>query len=227
MLCTKVNPSFELCYGMFQLSLLENDFLRARGYLVAGVLTRTSGSTLHELAGEFLQKTLNAVTNDPSEVVRASCVKVLQDYLQALPRSITSSLQGPIISAISTFLASQDLAELVDSDDVLVTLVETLRDAILVDTRICIEPGSEALNLLFSVASHSASNFQITALVNETFEEVAGSIGTFGGDTYIRLCEKVLPSLAGAFDVGDMTEESALRNVSDRAKYPFSAYLHC
>ena len=180
------------------------------------MLTRTSGSTLHELAGGFLQKALNAVTNDPSEVVRASCVKVLQDYLQALPRSITSSLQGPIISAISTFLASQDLAELVDSDDVLVTLVETLRDAILVDTRICIEPGSDALNLLFSVASHSASNFQITALVNETFEDVAGSISTFGGDTYIRLCEKVLPSLAGAFDVGDMTEESALRNVSGR-----------
>jgi hypothetical protein len=178
------------------------------------VLTRTSGTTLHELAGGFLQKTLNAVTNDPSEVVKAACVKALQDYLQALPQTVTSSLQGPIISAISAFLASQDLAELVDSDDVLVTLVETLRDAILIDTRICIEPGSDALNLLFSIASHSANNFQITVLVNETFEEVAGSIGAFGGDAYIRLCEKVLLSLAGAFDVGDMTGESALRNVS-------------
>ncbi|KAH0563053.1 hypothetical protein GP486_002386, partial [Trichoglossum hirsutum] len=197
-------------YAMHQ----DNAFLRARGYLVAGVLTRTSGTTLHELANGFLQKTLNAVTNDPSDVVKASCVKVLQDYLQALPRSMTSSLQGPIISAISAFLASQDLAELVDSDDVLMTLVETLRDAMLIDARICIGPGSDALNLLFSVASHSASNFQITALVNETFEEVAGSIGTLGGDAYIQLCEKVLPSLAGAFDVGDMTQENALRNLA-------------
>jgi hypothetical protein len=35
-----------------------------------------------------------------------------------------------------------------------------------------------------------------------------------GGDAYVQLCAKVLPSLTGAFDVGSLTEENALCNLA-------------
>jgi hypothetical protein len=92
----------------------------------------------------------------------------------------------------------------------MVTLVETLRDAILIDTRICITDNG--LDTLFRVASHQANNFQLTMLVTEAFEEVTETIARMGGDAYVQLCARVLPSLMGAFDVGSLTEENALCN---------------
>ena len=187
-------------------------FLRARGYLIAGSLTRTSGDALQPYAASFLEASLQAISSDESDVVRVSCIRALQFYLQALPHNVTQPLQGNIIHAIQNYLSAQDLQELADSDDLMVTLVETLRDAILIDTRICIT--ANGLDLLFSVASHGANNFQLTMLVNETFEEVTQSIASMGGDAYVNLCAKVLPSLTAAFDVGNLTEENALTNLA-------------
>lgn len=187
-------------------------FLRARGYLVAGSLTRTSGDALQQFATQFLEASLQAIPNDESDVVQVSCIRALQYYLQALPNTITQPLQGAIITAITGYLSAQDLQELADSDDLMVTLVETLRDAILIDTRICIT--ANGLDTLFQVASHGANNFQLTMLVNEAFEEVTQSIASMGGDAYVQLCAKVLPSLTGAFDVGNLTEENALCNLA-------------
>jgi hypothetical protein len=112
--------------------------------------------------------------------------------------------------AISNYLAAQDMSELSDSEDLMVTLVETLRDAILIDTRICITDNG--LDTLFRVASHQANNFQLTMMVTEAFEEVTETIARMGGDAYVQLCARVLPSLMGAFDVGSLTEENALCN---------------
>jgi hypothetical protein len=187
-------------------------FLRARGYLVAGSLTRTSGDALQQLATSFLEASLQAIPNDDSDVVQVSCIRAMQLYLQALPHAITQPLQGTIITAITSYLATQDLQELADSDDLMVTLVETLRDAILIDTRICVT--ANGLDTLFQVASHGANNFQLAMLVNEAFEEVTQSIAQMGGDAYVQLCAKVLPSLTGAFDVGSLTEENALCNLA-------------
>jgi hypothetical protein len=166
-------------------------FLRARGYLVAGSL---------------------AIPNDESDVVQVSCIRALQLYLAALPHSMTQPLQGAILTAITGYLSAQDLQELADSDDLMVTLVETLRDAILIDTRICIT--ANGLDTLFQVASHGANHFQLAMMVNETFEDVTESISQMGGDAYVQLCAKVLPSLTGAFDVGSLTEENALCNLA-------------
>ncbi|KAF2735470.1 ARM repeat-containing protein [Polyplosphaeria fusca] len=185
-----------------------DSFLRARGYLVAGSLTRTSGDALLQVAPSFLEACLQAIPNDDSEVVQVSCIRALQNYLQALPVSVTQPLQNSIITSISTYLHAQDMQELAESDDLLVTMVETLRDAILLDTRICLQ--GTGLDLLFTVASHGANNFQLVLLVNETFEEVTNSIATMGQEAYINLCAKVLPSLTGAFDIGNLTEENAL-----------------
>ncbi len=202
--------------GCFKARLItaENNFLRARGYLVAGTLARTSGDALQESSASYMQQCIKAITDDPTDIVNVSCIRVLQDYLHALPPSITLPMQLQITSAISNYFSEQDLAELPDSDDLMVTIVETLRDAILLDTRICIAPGSNALALLFTIASHGARNFQLTMLVNETFQEIASTTAALGGDAYIQLCDKVLPSLTGAFDVGNLTEENALTNVS-------------
>ena len=161
-----------------------------------------------------MEQSLNAMANDSSEVVKVSCIRVLQGYLQALPQSTNQPLQRSIITAISNFFSAQDPSELADSDELMVTIVETLRDTITLDTQICISPNSGALNLLFTVASRAPNNFQLTMLVNETFEDIAGTIARLGSDAYARLCEAVLPSLTGAFDVGTMTGEDALRTVS-------------
>ncbi|KAI4687617.1 uncharacterized protein J4E88_003208 [Alternaria novae-zelandiae] len=185
-------------------------FLRARGYLVAGSLTRTAGDALQQLGTSFLEASLQAIPSDESDVVQVSCIRALQHYLQALPPATTQPMQAPIIMAISNYLAAQDMSELSDSEDLMVTLVETLRDAILIDTRICITDNG--LDTLFRIASHQANNFQLTMLVTEAFEEVTETIARMGGDAYVQLCARVLPSLMGAFDVGSLTEENALCN---------------
>lgn len=187
-------------------------FLRARGYLVAGSLTRTSGDALQQVATSFMEASLQAITRDDSDVVQVSCIRALQYYLQSIPPTVTSPLQGSIISALSSYLHTQDLQELAESDDLMVTLVETLRDAILLDTRICLTGAG--LDLLFTIARHGASNFQLTMLVSETFEEVTSTISAIGSEAYVQLCEKVLPSLTGAFDIGNLTEENALTNLA-------------
>ena len=190
----------------------EAVFLRARGFLVAGSLTRTSGDTLQPVAATFMEASLQAINNDPSEIVKVSCIRALQYYLAALPPAVTHSKQAAIINALSAFLNTQDLGDLADSDDLLITVIETLRDAILLDTSTCLNGGG--IDLLFTVASRGATNFQIAMLVTETFEEVASTISATGQGQYAQLAAKVLPSLMGAFDIATLTEENALANLA-------------
>ncbi|KAI9794406.1 MAG: hypothetical protein M1816_005475 [Peltula sp. TS41687] len=189
-------------------------FLRARGYLVAGSLLKTSGEILHQWGASLMEQCLNAVASDGSEVVQVACIRSLQDYLQALPQNMKQPMQGAIIAAISHFFSTQDPNELLDSDELMVTLIETLRDTIALDSRTCISPESGALNLLFTVASKAPNNFQLTMLVNETFEDIATDVAGLGAEAFASLCAAVLPSLTGAFDVGNMTGENALTTLA-------------
>ncbi len=190
----------------------SNVFLRARAHLVLGVMTKVAGEGFHQTATTYLTGAVQAMTYDPSELVQVSCIRVLQDYLQGLPSTITEQAQGPVIAAISDYMTSHNLRDLDDSDDLKVTLVETLRDAIMVDTSAILE--GPAIDLLFTLASEGASNFQISTLVTETFESMVGSISTLGHEPYVRLCAKTIPSLTGAFDVANVTHESALTNLA-------------
>ena len=190
----------------------KHDFLKARGYLVAGSLTRTSGGALQPVAASFMDASLQAINNDQSEVVKVSCIRALQYYLASLPPAITLPKQSAIIAALSNFLSSQDFSDLAASDDLLITIIETLRDAILKDTSTCLT--NAGLDLLFTIASQGASNFQIALLVAETFEEIASTISASGGEQYAHLTAKVLPSLMGAFDVATLTEENGLANLA-------------
>lgn len=190
----------------------DDEFLRARGYLVAGSLVRAAAKAMAQMATPFVQSTLQGIANDSSEVVQVSCIRALQHYIQALTPDIMLPLQPTIISAISNYLSSQDVQEMSEQEDLMTTIVETLRDAILLDTRIVL--NGNALDILFNLASHGANNFNMIALVTETFEEVTGTISAQRDDAYIQLCQKVMPSLLGTFDVGSMTEENALTNLA-------------
>lgn len=190
----------------------ENGFLRARGHLVLAMLVSTSNNVLTDRAPDLLEATLRAMTHDGSDVVQVSCIKALQQYLHTLPPTITSSFQDPIISTLMQWSASKDMGNMTDSEDLMITIIETLRDVILLDTRVALK--GQGLDLLFNVASLEASNFQAAAIVTETFEEICSTIAALGGDAYSQLCQRVLPSLTGAFDVGNITEENALTTLA-------------
>jgi hypothetical protein len=184
----------------------EEPLLRARGYLVASVLVQS----IPEVALGLLDRTIKAVNDDEAEVVTVACIKALQGFIKA--RTVPADRQVPIIASISDFLYAKDLTDFQDADDLLVTLVESLRAAILLDSMITVSGDSGALDLLFILAKHGAANFQLTQLVSETFEDILGTMS--GSEAYNALCGKVLPSLTGAFDVGTMTENEPLVEVS-------------
>lgn len=191
----------------------EDEYLlRARGYLVGGILVQAiSSDGFPSLA--LLDRTINAVNADESEVVKVSCIKAIPGFIRA-PGIAATDRQGPICAAITAFLTSQDLSELEESDDLIVTVVETLRAAIHIDPRISIADGSQVLDLLFLLAKHGAANYQLISLVNETFEEIVQYLSDVGNDAYATLCGKVLPSLSSAFDVGPMTDDNALTTLA-------------
>lgn len=206
----------------------EQYLLRARGYLAAGVLAQTVQSDAYP-ALALLDRTIKAVHDDESEVVKIACVKAIQGYMKS-ENSIPSDRQVPIAVAISEFMNEKDMTDLDGSDDLLVTLVETLRAAIQLDPSIVITPGSMVLDLLFLLAKHGASSFQLTMMVNETFEEIVDTLASRGEDggvaAYFALCEKVIPSLTGALDVGNMTDDNPLTTVSQKsASKSFTANL--
>lgn len=188
----------------------EQDLLRARGYLVAGALAHAADESFQQIAASYLETTLKAITEDPAEVVKVSCVRALQDFVQALQTDATAPLQVPIISALSEFISAHDLREPSDSDDLKVTLAETLRDTVMVNPEVVLT--SAAIDVLFNIASNGATNFQLTMVVTEAFEDIVEYIADKGPDGYVRLCEKVLPSLTGAIDIGNLTQENALTN---------------
>ena len=189
----------------------KNIFLRARGFLVAGSLYKIASEILQGVGPSLLESTLRAVEEDTSEVVKVSCIRALQDYLTSIPSPLALSIQPSVISTLSNYMSTQDFSEQSESDDLVVTLLETLRDAMLIDAHFAI--AGSALDSLFAIASQCANSFQVTVLVNETFENVCKNIAVAGSDAYAKLCEKVLPSLAGTFDVGNLTEVDALINV--------------
>jgi hypothetical protein len=192
----------------------EEIFLRARGYLTAGIVTKTAPDAFHQTALSYLEATTKAVADDPSEVVRVSCIRALQDFLPALPPSSIKAVQIPIITKLSDFLSANDLREMPDSDDLKVTLADTLRDTIMVDPSIVL--SSVALDVLFNIASNGSGSFQLAMIVTETFEDIVKFIceGQEGPSAFVRLCEKVLPSLTGAIDVGNLTQENSLTNLA-------------
>ncbi|CAD0099812.1 unnamed protein product [Aureobasidium mustum] len=190
----------------------EHVFLRARGHLTASSLVRTADSALGGVASSLMEQSLHAITNDPSDVVKVSCIRSMQAYLTGVAAANSASMQPAIINAIHTFVTELDFSDMDESEDVMIAIVETLRDAIMIDTRICLT-GS-GLDVLFTIASWCAVNYQIYILIAETFEDISETLSGAGPEVYTQLCAKVLPSLSGAFDVANLTDENSLTNLA-------------
>ncbi|KAL2862245.1 putative importin beta-5 subunit [Aspergillus lucknowensis] len=205
-----ISPDLANGFGNFiQFSIQqEQELLRARAYLLAGVLARVAGEGFQPAS--YLEATLKAISEDQSEVVKVACIRALQDLLPSMSTSVTVPLQTTVISAISDFISGRDLRESSDTDDLKITLAETLRDTIMVNPSVVL--SSTAIDVLFNIASNGATNFQLTMTVTEAFEEIVGEISAQGSESFVLLCEKVLPSINGAIDVGNLTQENALTN---------------
>ncbi|KAK3687769.1 armadillo-type protein [Podospora appendiculata] len=184
----------------YAVNRLDEPILRARGYLVAGTLSQSYQPVIG-----LLDPAIKAMTEEDSELVQVSCVKAVEGFIKA---GVPADRQVPIIMAIQGFLEAKDLTELEDADDLLVTLLDTLRGAITMDIRIAIQPESKALDLLFLIAKHGATNFQVNGIVTEAFEEIVEALTD--QNSYTALCTKVLPSIMGAFDVAHVTNDDPL-----------------
>lgn len=185
-----------------------DDFLRARGVLVSSHLLQAAGAGMQMHAGQMLQQVLQAIHSDTSEIVQVSCIRSLQQFILVVPPEQALPLQPSIIQSLQSWIASRDMNDMVESEDLLINLVETLRDVILLDTRICL--NGEGLNLLFNVASAIPTSFQMSMIVEETFDDICEKINCLGLEAYSQLISRVLPSLVGAFDVANLTEENSL-----------------
>lgn len=187
-------------------------YLRARAFAAAGALARTAGESYKYKATAYLNAAIQTLAAaEAPDLIRVSCIRAIQDLIEALPSSITQPLQESLITSISDYISSQDMND-PEVDDLKTSLIETLRDAIMIDVD-CTYTGP-AVDLLFALASHGAANYQISQLATETFEDVVAAVAALGHEPYVRLCEKSIPSLTGAFDVGSITQESALTNLA-------------
>jgi hypothetical protein len=189
-----------------------DEFLRARGYLVAGSLIRSAAESLGPVANQFMEATMQAINRDESEIVKVSCIRALQFYTEHPVPAFAYAMQGAVIGMLSTFVSSQDLQDKVDSDDFMATLVQTIRDAILLDITASLSLGG--LDLLLRTAFYGAELYSISSMVTETFEEIAEQISENGSEAYSQLCHKVLPTLINAFRLGDPTEGNAILNLA-------------
>ncbi|KAI1104066.1 ARM repeat-containing protein [Jackrogersella minutella] len=177
--------------------------LRARGYLVAGILAQFDGT-----AAALMDQTIEAITAEESELVQVACIKAVGGFLSSGNAAGNQPLQAKVVNAISHWMSTKDMTEIEEADDLLVTLTETLRAAINIDKRIAVSNDIPALDLLFLIAKHGSTNWPVTMLICEEFEDIVKAMPDPA--SYQALCQKVLPSLTGAFNVADVTSDNPL-----------------
>ncbi|KAI0515320.1 armadillo-type protein [Xylaria bambusicola] len=183
----------------------QEPLLRARGYLIAGILSQCNG-----IAVNLMDRTIDAITSEESELVQAACIKATESFITSDVAGVAGNtqLQTKIVGAINQWISAKDMTEIEEADDLLVTLAETLRAAIHIDKTVSVSNDVPALDLLFLIAKHGTSNWQVTMLICETFEDIVQTMSEPAA--YQALCQKVLPSLTGAFNVADVTSNDPL-----------------
>ncbi|KAM0384275.1 hypothetical protein ACHAPY_001651 [Fusarium culmorum] len=189
----------------YAINRADEPLLRARGYLVAGILCRS-----YQTPAELLDRMITSITQEESEVVQVACIKALEGLINA--GQVSSNRQVPIINAIQSYMNGKDPSDMEDADELLVTLSESLRAAITLDTRIALSNEVQSVDLLFMLAKLGASNFQVTMLISEGLEDIVTALSDT--ESYTALCGKLLPTLTGAFDVANLTEDNPLVTVA-------------
>ncbi|KAI0541144.1 armadillo-type protein [Xylaria digitata] len=183
----------------------QEPLLRARGYLIAGILSQCNGT-----AANLMSRTIDTMISEESELVQAACIKATEAFISSDINGVAGNteLQAKIVGAINQWISTKDMTEIEEADDLLVTLAETLRATIQIDKRVSVSNDVPALDLLFLIAKHGANNWQVTMLICETFEDIVQTMSD--PSAYQALCQKVLPSLTGAFNVADVTSNDPL-----------------
>lgn len=189
----------------FAINRPDEPLLRARGYLVAGMLCRE-----YEAPSSLLDRIIASITREEAEVVQVACIKAVEGLINA--GKVSADRQVPIIAAIQQYMNGKDPADMEDADELLVTLSEALRAAIRLNCRIALSNDVPSIDLLFMLAKVGASNFQVTMMVSEAVEEIVRSLSD--NDSFAALCSKIVPTLTGAFDVANLTEDNPLITVS-------------
>ncbi|CAJ2502053.1 Uu.00g049060.m01.CDS01 [Anthostomella pinea] len=183
----------------------DEPLLRGRGYLVAGILAQCN-----ETAASLMERTIDAITAEESELVQVACIKAVEGFITSQSDQIAGNvqIQAKVVGAINQWISAKDMTDLEEADDLLVTLAETLRAAINIDKAVSVSPDVPALDLLFLIAKHGSTNYQVTMLICEAFEDIVQTMSDPA--SYHALCQKVLPSLTGAFSVADVTSDNPL-----------------
>ena len=212
--CGKTIPD-DICNAYLQLvgvaiNSVDEPLLQSRGFLAAGLLAVT-----YPLSLTYLDSAILAVTKAESEIVQAACIKSIECFLKAgaappeagTPRPIDRQVE--VLQAINAWLGERDLPDLEDAEDLLATLCETLRRAISLNPHIIVQsPDVPSIDLLFLIARNGARDFQVTYIVNETFEEIVSALSD--PVNYAALCARVIPTLNGFFTFSDMTQDEPL-----------------
>ncbi|KAF5129943.1 Importin subunit beta-5 [Metarhizium brunneum] len=189
----------------FTINKPDEPLLRARGYLVAGIIGRSFQTPL-----ALLDRMVHAITNEESEVVQVACIKAVEGLINS--GRVGADRQVPIITAIQSYMNEKDPAEMEEADELLVVLAETLRSTISLDTKIALSSDIQSTDLLFMLAKLGASNFQVTMIISEAFEDIVASLSDSA--SFSALCARTLPTLTGAFDVASVTEDNPLVTVA-------------
>ncbi|KAG5925363.1 hypothetical protein E4U42_004376 [Claviceps africana] len=189
----------------FTINKPDQPLIRARGYIVAGIIGRA-----FQTPPALLDRMIHAITGEGSEVVQVACIKAIEGLINS--GRVSADRQVPIITAIQSYMHGKDPADMEEADELLVVLAETLRSAIGLDNKIALRDDIQSTDLLFMLAKLGASNFQVTMLVSEAFEEIVCSLSD--GESFKLLCGRTLPTLTGAFDVANLTEDNPLVTVA-------------
>lgn len=189
----------------FSINQAEWPLLRARGYLVGGTLTRSFATP-----DTLVQRILQCINSEEAEIVRVACIKAVEHLVRA--KRVTSEQQVPFILAISQYMQSKDPTDMEDADELLVTMAESLRLIINVDQRVTLAANVQPVEILFTLARLGSTNFQVTMIVTESFEEIVKNLAD--PSSFAALGDKVLPILTGAFDVADLSQDDPIVTVS-------------
>ncbi|KEZ41425.1 Importin-beta domain-containing protein [Scedosporium apiospermum] len=189
----------------YAINQAEWPLLRARGYLVGGTLTRSFATP-----DTLIERILQCINSEEAEVVRVACIKAVEHLVRA--KRVTPEHQIPIIQAISQYMQNKDPEDMEDADELLVTIAESLRLVINVDHRVALATNVQPVDILFTLARHGASNFQVTMIVTESFEDIVRNLTD--PTSYTALSAKVLPIITAAFDVANLTQDDPLVTVA-------------
>lgn len=131
-------------------------------------------------------------------------------YCEIVELQVCRPYQANIISAVRSFMAHKPHDEAEDSQDVLAELMEAVRSAVGLNYAIAIDPNAQVVDLIFAIAHNGPTSMHLASLVHDLFQDIAEELY----ESFVLLCEKMLPFLSVALDVGPDGKDHPLMNVS-------------